>query len=191
MMHRPVLSVAPAAEPITLAEAKAHLRVDHDDEDTLIAALVSASVAHLDGWTGILGRCVITQTWVQAFDAFSYRLRLPFPDVSEVVVTYTDDDDQEQTVSATDYTLLEDYFGSYVEFDSGFSRPSVGPDSAGVVVTLTAGYGDADAVPAALKAAMLLHIGTLYEYRETLAPGDVRTSLAYEALIAPYRRVGV
>ena len=56
--------VTAATEPIlTLEEAKLHLRVDHDDDDDLIEALVAAVTARLDGRDGILGRCLRAQTW--------------------------------------------------------------------------------------------------------------------------------
>jgi hypothetical protein len=53
-------------------------------------------------------------------------------------------------------------------------------------VTFTTGYGAAAEVPWSIKAAILLHVGTLYEYRETMAENAKPTG-AYEALIAPHR----
>lgn len=42
------LIAAPAIEPITLAEAKLFLRIEHDDEDTAIAALIAAARQHVE-----------------------------------------------------------------------------------------------------------------------------------------------
>ena len=64
-MHRPVLVTPPAETPVSRTEAKAHLRVDGTGDDDLIDGLIDAAVAHLDGYTGILGRCMVTQTWRQ------------------------------------------------------------------------------------------------------------------------------
>ena len=189
-MHRPILSIAPTSQPISLAEAKTHLRVDASDEDTLIQSLILAAAGHLDGYTGLLGRCMITQTWLQKFDDWAHVMRLPFADIQSVVLKYTDDDGTQQTVSSDLYTVYQDARGHYIRFEDEFSDPSVGPDYAGVEATMVCGYGAADDVPAPLRAAMLLHIGTLYEYRETMAD-NVNPSMAFEALIAPYRRVGV
>ncbi|WP_297534627.1 head-tail connector protein [Nitrobacter sp.] len=55
-MLTPIRTVAPAEMPVTLAEAKAHLRVDHDDQDDLITAQIKAATAWFDGYSGILGR---------------------------------------------------------------------------------------------------------------------------------------
>ena len=166
------------------------MRVQHDEEDMLIAALIKAATGFLDGHTGVLGRCMITQTWVQNFDDWSDKMRLPLPDIQSVVLTYQDDNLTEQTVSSSLYNVYQDALGHYIRFEDEFSDPSVGPDFSGVTATMVCGFGTASDVPAPIKAAMLLHIGTLYEFRETMVE-NVKPSMAHESLIAPYRRVGV
>lgn len=192
-MHRPVLVTAPAEAPVTPAEAKAWLRVDHDDEDELITSLVAAAVAHLDGYSGILGRAMVNQTWRQDFGCWpgDRVLRLPFPDVSSVTVKYRDEDDVEQTVNATLYELLEDARGAYVRLKDSFTAPALADDrSEPVQVTLVAGYGaDADAVPGALKQAIKQLVAYWYENREAVSPGAMtELPLGVSALVAPYRR---
>jgi len=75
-MYAPIRTTPPATLPVSLTEAKLHLRVDHDDEDLLIEGLIGAATDHLDGWTGILGRCLEEQEWRQDFDGFE-NFRLP------------------------------------------------------------------------------------------------------------------
>ena len=172
-MLSPVLVTAPTAQPITLDEAKLHLRVDGDDEDTLIDALIAAAAGHLDGYTGILGRCLMPQTWSQEYEIATGDLVLPLGPVSSVVSV---------TGGFTEYRLLKDGRGFFLRLNDGSNWPSEA-----VTVVFVAGAVD---VPAPLNAAMLLHIGTLYENRETLAE-RVNPTRAYEALTAPYRAIGV
>ena len=77
----PTLITPPVAMPVTLAEAKAHCRVDVAEDDALISGLIAGAVGHLDGWTGVLGRCIMPQTW--AVLAYAGDVVLPFPDVTE------------------------------------------------------------------------------------------------------------
>lgn len=97
----PVLVTAPVATAISLAEAKAHLRIDHADDDAMIEALIAAATAHLDGWRGVLGRCIMSQTWsVTVQDAGIYVL--PMPDVTAALIDYDDGDGfQALTMTAT------------------------------------------------------------------------------------------
>ena len=110
MKYRPVLVTAPAEDPVTLEEVKAHLRVIERDEngaalpnedDALITALIKAAVTHLDGWTGVLGRCLVDQTWRLVYDAFTQCMRLPIGPVSAIVsVKWRNADGQLATVAA-------------------------------------------------------------------------------------------
>ena len=79
------LVTPPASPPVSLAEAKAFLRVDHDAEDDLIAGIIAAATNLLDGRTGILGRCLEAQTWELAIDRFpSAEVQLPLGPVVSV-----------------------------------------------------------------------------------------------------------
>lgn len=190
----PVRTVAPAAL-IDLDAAKVHLRVDGDDEDALIASYVAAATDRLDGIGGILGRCLMPQTWTASFWGFAGdRLRLPLRPVASITsVKYYDTAGTLQTFSAAKYGLLTDELGPYVRL----LYPNIWPadvavdrDNA-VVVTFVAGYADAASVPAPIKAAILLMVGDLYANRETAVIGvpaaEIPMSTTVQALLAPYR----
>ncbi len=90
-MHRPVLITPPAIQPVSLAEAKLHLRVDHNDEDTLIESLTRAATEHSDGWNGILGRCLVEQVWRQDHDRFARQMIIPLgPVIAVQSITWRD-----------------------------------------------------------------------------------------------------
>lgn len=196
-MFRPVRTTPPAAQPVSLEDAKAHLRVDFADDDALITGLIDAAVGFLDGWSGELGRCLIDQEWRQDSACWpcNRELRLPFPDVSDVVLTYQDADDVEQTVPAAQYEILEDARSSYLKFRQTFVAPSLyGDREAPISATFIAGYGaTAAAVPGAIKSAILLIVGHLYENREDVVVGAPAASLpkSSEYLVAPFRVIRI
>jgi uncharacterized phiE125 gp8 family phage protein len=190
-MYRPVLTSAPSATPVSLTEAKAALDVTYTNKDTLITSLIAAATAHVDGWTGVLGRCLVTQSWQQDFDCFAYCLRLPLVPVASIAsVKYDDPDDVEQTVSASNYQLLEDELGAYVRFPSTFSFPNLHIEPPRVRVAYVAGYGAASAVPDAIKQAMLLMIRSWFDNPSATVVGlPVQAMpMAVDALLAPFRR---
>jgi uncharacterized phiE125 gp8 family phage protein len=199
-MYRPVLVTPPAIKPLTLAEAKAHLRLDHTDDDPTVTALIAAVTAHLDGWTGILRRCLCEQTWLVQANTFHRCMRLPlFPVISLTSVGYTDQNGEAQPVDGSSYDLRTDDFGSYVRFFDDFSAPALSSDGAAVSITAKYGYADTagdpvtSSVPADLKAAMLLLIAHWFENRQAvvLDGSPVALPMAVDALIAPHRRIAL
>lgn len=189
---RPVLVTPPAAEPVTLSDTKEFARVDHSGHDTLIQGLITAAIAYLDGHGGILGRCMINQTWRQDYAAWSSILRLPFADISSVTVKYFDTLNAEQTVSSSHYELREDHLGAYVRFLEGFTSPSLYDDrSDRVRITLVAGYGAAaDDVPETIRTAIKMLVSHWYDNNPA---GEASQEIPFgvSALLAPNRRVGV
>lgn len=210
-MLAPVLVTPPASLPVTLDEAKLHLRVavpnedgtmPETDEDGLITALIEAAVSHLDGWTGILGRALVEQTWRQDFDGFSHCMRLPLGPVTEIVsITWRNEEGQVATIASGNYSLRTDSLGAIISWDSGYSFPSPVYEHGGVSVTYKAGYPiipatedapERSTVPAAIKAAILLLVANLYENREATVTTSVNElPFAVNALLTPYRRIGI
>lgn len=196
-MLRPIRTTPPAARILSLVDAKAHLRVDHGDDDALIDALILATESYLDGWSGVLGRCLISQTWTISRSCWPAScFELLFPDVSSVVVTYRDEADVEQMLDSANFDRLEGEGGSFLRWRDTFAAPSLFDRGDAVTATMVAGYGATpDKVPAAIIHAAKLMIGSWYEQRENHVAGvsisSLPVSVAAEALIAPYRRIGL
>lgn len=188
----PARVTPPALMPVSVAEAKRHCRIDFDDDDAFVAALIEAAVAHLDGWSGVLGRCLVNQQWRQVTCALMRTIRLPFPDVSSVVISYVDADDVTHTLEAEDYELLHDQRASLVRLRPSFAAPALADRGDAVQITVTAGYGATAAdVPAAIRTAILMLVGHFYNNREAVGEPMAEVPLSVMALIAPYRRTGV
>jgi uncharacterized phiE125 gp8 family phage protein len=195
------LVTPPAAEPILIADARAHLRLDatgsptpsHPD-DALVLSLVKAARQHLDGRDGVLGRALITQTWrldLPEFPRSGEAIALPLPPLVSVgSIAYTDTAGDTQTLSALLYDVVAGGWGpGMVRPVHGAYWPATRAQSDAVRITFTAGYGAAGSdLPAPLVAAMKLHLGVLYENREAAAPAVLHAvPFAYDALITPYR----
>lgn len=193
-MLKPVRIVDPTDTPVSLLEAQAHCRVDFDDEDPVLTALIEAATAHVDGYAGILGRALMTQTWRFSFAGFSSCLRLPLAPARSVVVKYRDGENAEQTLDPGVYQLLEDSLSPRVSLALNQSWPgSVAAREDAVTVEAVCGYESAAKVPAAIRQAILLLVGHWFENREAVVIGQAPAELplAVDRLLAPWRRVGV
>ena len=185
-----ILISGPAVEPVTLAEAKAHLRVDSSDEDTLVSSLVTAARIHIEL---ACSKVLITQSWKLYFDRWPSRtcVEIPIAPLQEIsAVKIYDADDNSENLDAS---------GWYVDTASSpcrlVRRPvAIWPDPArpanGIEITLTAGYGNtASDVPQTLRQAILLLVAHWFETREPVILGEsaISVPLGVEALIAPER----
>lgn len=200
----------PAQTPVSLAEAKAHLRVEHDADNDLITGLIEAATEHLDGPNGVLGRALVRQAYELRLDGrwwvrqswymnspywrwdghgFGWAIRLPLPPLISVdEIRYIDANGQEQVYPAANYTVV----GAGAMFGGSITNSSraVAPVAAGgeaMRVRFTAGYEE---VPKPIKQAIKLLVGHWYMSREavTLAQENRQVlPIGVQSLLAPYR----
>lgn len=183
---------APTDTPVSLAEAKAHLRVDHDDEDILISALIDAATEHVDGPRGVLGRAMIDQTWDYYLDEFpDAEIELPLPPLIEVLGVYYQTSTGEEEFTA--YEVDDASEPARLSLNSG-SWPTASTVKNAVRIRFRAGYLDTGvspavaAVPNPIKAAMLLYIGDLYAHRETQVDNRIgQLPWSAEQLLRPHK----
>jgi uncharacterized phiE125 gp8 family phage protein len=168
-----VLIIPPAQEPLTLEEAKLHLRVDGTDEDGLIEGLIETvrDMAELH-----TGRALMPQTWQLSLPRFPYdngEIQIPRPPFAQIdTVVYIDPDGVAVTMEAADYAVYKGAILSYVKPAYGVSWPSTRLVDDAVKITFQAGYESAGKVPAPIKAWMKVMLTTLYENRAAVAAGS-------------------
>ncbi len=183
----PQLSTAPASEPITRAEAKTHMRIDFTDDDSLIDVLIEAARVHAENHTA---RRFINQTWTLTFPEFQDVMLLPGSPLSSITsVSYLDTDQASQTLSTAIYEADTTRNPGALRRKRDQSYPTTYPVWNAVVVTYVTGYGaNASDVPAAVRQAMLMHIGHMYENRESSIDKAIQmVPMGYESLLAPYK----
>ncbi len=174
-------TVAPATEPVTLIEAKAHLGVTIEDDDTRITALIVSAREWVENETG---RSLITQTWAAKFDAFPVGgiIKLPKAPIQSVTsVAYLDENGDTQAF--TGFTL--DASGERLHLQYGEDWPSTQDIENAVTITFVAGYGAAAAVPESIKAAMKLKIDLLFDRPEAAYAKALNNAIL--SIINPYR----
>lgn len=175
-----------STEPVTLPQAKAHLRVDGTEEDALITALIKAARHDAENR---LQRTLLQSTWQLTLDAFPRAawpgdvIRLAFgPILSVSSVQYYDAAGTLQTMAPADYRLADHCI------EPATAWPATQTRRGAVQVTYTAGFGaDASAVPAPIVQWILLAMGDLYANRERSAERPVVAQGFADSLLDPYR----
>lgn len=192
--YAPVLTNAPAVLPVSLQEVKQHLRLVAGDEvytteDGILGIYLDAAVSHLDGETGWLGRAIVAQTWSQQFDALTRSMLLGLAPVTAISsVKYRDVAGVEQTIAAESYALINGVSAPELQFLDDYAFPGLFDEEPAVTVTFVAGYGDDEDVPAAIKAAILLMVGDMYQQREGKVSSSLMDNSTIRRLLDPYRR---
>lgn len=185
-MDELILGTAPTQEPVTTAEAKAHLRVDVSDDDTLIAALI---VAARQAFEEINGRSLFTTTWKLILDQWpdGDTIRVPRPPLQSVTsISYVDTDGNTTVWDAANYVveIMRTPGRIYLAYDASWPTASLRPASP-ITITYVSGWATVGAIPQRYKAAILLLLGHLYENREAVVVGTIvsKLPLAYESLL--------
>ena len=187
-----VMTAAPAAEPISLAEAKAHLRIDADDEDELLSSLIVTARRFVER---TMARALITQDWSLYLDAWPRNgtLVLPIAPVQEVTAVRVHDpggmptDVDEESYAAD--TLSEP--ARLLLAGSGVQLLPARLLNA-YEVAFTAGYGEeASDVPEPIRQALKLLVAHWFEQREPVVLGEVPEEVpaTVASLLLPYRLV--
>lgn len=178
---------APTVEPVSVAEAKLHLKVDISDDDALIGALITAAREECEHLTD---RAIAEQTLALLLDSFpAAGIKLPRPPVSSITaVEYVDSDGATQTLAGAAYYLDDAQEPSWVLPAYDTSWPSTRGDANAVVVTYEAGYATC---PEALRAWILLRVGTLYVTRMADSDKPAMPSPFVDRIIDRYRVMGV
>lgn len=180
-------TVGPAAEPVTLADAKAHLRISHGSEDTLLQGLVRAAREDLERSAGV---ALIDQRWRLALDAWPSRdcaLLAVHPVRTVLSVTAYGTEGEARLVNPDDYQLDILSRPARLHFET---RPEPLRVFNGIEIDFAAGFGGAGTdVPDLLKRAILLLVGHWYEFRAHFEPAEQPVSYpaAYDRIVASYR----
>lgn len=169
---------APAAYPITLAEAKEWSRIDSTDtsQDATLTMIIASMIKYAE--ETLTGRAFVERTLELSMDHFPYCFELPYPPLIGVDgITYTDTDEAVQTVASSEYEVDTISEPGRVRLLSGNSWPSIGTRFNPVKIQYRAGYRPASSptdltdnsyLPPQIRTWMAARICTLYDNRDLL-----------------------
>lgn len=188
------LVTGPAVPVVTVEEAKAFdcLNIQHDDDDTAIASLISAATDMVDAEFGELGRALITQTWSLTLSAFpsARRITLPVSPVQQVTqVQYFDVDNTQQTFDSNAYRLISARDEGYLDLVEGQDWPATADRADAVEIQYEAGFGAASTdVPEGIRRAVKAMVRQWYDHPSAVSDKGLETMpLGVRTLLHKYR----
>ena len=184
-----VLTAPPTAEPISLADAKAHLRVTGAAEDGLISTLMIAARKQVELAAGL---ALITQGWSYYLDRWPGTQTIDLPlaplRVIDNVFVYGEDD-VGASIDAAHYFADSVSHPPRLALRTGRVWPPPGRAANGIEIAFHAGFGAAAAnVPEPLRQAVLMLVAHGFEHRGDEA-GLRGVPPGFDAAVAPFRRV--
>jgi uncharacterized phiE125 gp8 family phage protein len=186
-----ILLTGPAAEPLSLGEAKAFLRVEHSDDDQVITALIAGARTHIEAQSQA---ALITQSWRIVLDRWPRHGRIivrPGPLKSLNAARVYDFNGNAHAIDTQGF--VPDRGASALAFVP-WAVPVPGRAAAGIELDVIIGFGDAAAdVPDSLRHAIRLLVSHWYENRGLVGAGGQIAVLpsTVAALIAPYRMLSL
>ena len=171
-------TAAPTVEPISLDEAKTFCRIDHDEEDDDIRALITSARMTCESFNG---RQFCTATWALRLDSFPTDteglIELLPPVQSVTSIAYIDPDGVAQTLSASLYSL--DIYSEPARLRPAYGQswPATRDVMNAVTVTFVAGYGAAADVPEPKRLAVRRAVVYSYENRGNIIIGTILAEL--------------
>lgn len=187
------LKTAPTLTPVSVAEAKTHLRIDSSftADDTYIETLINVATSAAENYTNL---ALMEQSWFLDIDAFPDYFNLLKGTLRTLTVnsiTYSDENNASQTLASSNYfgdgsiKPARIYFAPDATIPSTYDKPNA------VTVDFTLGFSAASQVPAPIKQAILLMVGTYYETRQTVSDRTYKEiPQSAEFLLMPYRVQG-
>lgn len=177
----------PAVEPVTLAEAKAHCRIDTSTDDAYVSSLITAAREWCEQY---LDRTLVHTQWVMRFDRFppdgTHDIELPRPPMATagtttaVALTFTAENGTTSTYSTASYRVDRDGTPGAVKTLYGQTWPPHLQDDNAISVTWWGGYGaSGTSVPAAIRHAMLMLVGFWYDNRSTVLVGSISKEIEF------------
>jgi uncharacterized phiE125 gp8 family phage protein len=159
------IDTAPALTPVTLAEAKSHLRVTGTDENDIITNMIDSATYWAESYTGYK---LLDQKWIYYLDKFPVGdIVVPFPPLiavtyvkyynsSDVLTTLTEDTDYRVDIKSIPgrIEVINSWPGSYDKVNA-------------VEIKFQCGYAAASGIEEDIRSAILMRIGDLYENRQS------------------------
>jgi uncharacterized phiE125 gp8 family phage protein len=170
MWYPAIVTVEPASEPVTLAQAKTQCGVTDSGSDAELTLLISAARAYVQSYCGIR---LVSQTVAVKCDSFTDMARLPVaPVISVASISYVDAAGDTQTLPTSEYEVRNEGLSPSIVLKFGKSWPAIRSGSR-ITVTAVAGFAT---IPADIVVAMMLFIGKQFAMTGTQA-GVVREAV--------------
>lgn len=170
----------PATEPITVDELKTFARIDGDDEDTLLAEIITSVRKNIELY---LGRSLIEQTFTLTMNYWpSMVVELPMAPLRSIVQVYTIDENGVETEydSSSYYAITSTTPGRLVLKSNSSFPVNDTRDYSGYAIEYKAGYGTLTTdVPSSILNALKMWATIVYETRAvvTTPPDNIKFEL--------------